>query len=1204
MNRSAFENEGNTCFPTFLTPSPKDTEEQLENRAQNAPLLRYVDSMRTHGHRAARIDPLDLIHREEVAALNPQRYGLADDSKKYDVNGILWTKPVNAPRGGSVHEWWTLAEITRHLRNVYVGRIAYEYMHSPSKTERLWFSHLLESESLPSSGSKEAPITIPDANTKRRIHELLARSEVLDNFLQLKFPNLKRYGLEGGESMLPALDSLFSSASHGGIQHIILGEPVNPQSIPYSPPPQLTGMPHRGRLNLLTDLLKLPAVALFSKIKGGSEIPEDLGAEGDVLSHLVASPVLDYGAPNPVKVSLLPNPSHLEAVNPIALGKTRAKQYALLKTSPADCELGDRVMCVQLHGDASFAGQGVVMEGLGLMGARIGYTTPASGARSSLYCSDVGKMINAPVLHVNGDYPEDVVRAMDIAFRYRKHFRKPLMYEKISARQSVPRMYEEKLKSEEILDDHAIASIRTAYKSHLESELARVPSYEPDASVLLRDQWAGMVWPNSNSNDNSREAVPVFDPETGVREQTLREVGRASVCVPEGFVVHPKLERHVKNRMRSLESGVGIDWATAEALAFGTLMLEGCDVRISGQDVGRGTFSQRHAMLVDQRTEGVCVPLNEALGTEAKLELANSSLSEMAVLGFEYGASWERPNLLPIWEAQFGDFFNGAQVIIDTYVVSAEAKWLKQSGIVMLLPHGLDGAGPEHSSCRIERMLQLSDDPYVPTPDGKPTNVNVHMVYPTTPAQYFHLLRRQIKRNFRKPLIVAGPKALLRLSAASSSLSDMSEGTCFQSVLDDPLIADPTQVKRIVLLSGKIYYDLVKHRETRNLADTVAFVRLEELSPFPFKQLADTLRRYTQGRAGDVEIVYLQEEPRNQGPYTHVMSRIHAVFEAIGYKGVLGYRGRKESALPAPGIGRLYGVQQKAVVEAAFEGFSESPTAVGSELGRVASQLGTATAQKRLLVLTLFCPSTKRNISLEISANPGLQVAAESGSTTGTELAQQAWSVKSLALQNELNSEEEGILWKYAHNLNCAPVTGMDFVERPTLLLGLDDGPHLPLPMLKIEVVIFWSFSAQKKKDSTILSFLPENLNFHQRMLKKDSIKLLSLPENLNFLHRTSINVDLQLLLPGNTTVMAFGGKVVNQISEKIIDGTFEEFPEKKLKLSYSQASNLEIFIKQAVKGQINKLTEDEQLGGAPVSLQGTSATTEYPTPIPTPSLN
>ncbi|KAJ7784423.1 thiamine diphosphate-binding protein [Mycena metata] len=865
----------------------------LPRRAENAALLRYVDSVRTHGHRAARIDPLDLIHREEVAALDPRRYGLLDDQKKYNVNGIVWTKPVETSQREDSEDWWTLGQVTQNLRTIYTGPIAYEYMHSPSKTERLWFSHTLESNQI---ASVAKGLSVP---LKERIHGLLARSEVLDNFLQLKFPNLKRYGLEGGESMLPALDSLFSAAAKAGVSTVVLG------------------MPHRGRLNLLTDLLQYSPTALFHKIKGGAEIPEDLGAEGDVLSHLVASPTLEYnGASGPIQVSLLPNPSHLEAVNPVALGKTRAKQYSLLKTSPEDCDLGDKAMCVQLHGDASFAGQGVVMESLGLSNlphytsggsvhivVDIGYTTPATGARSSLYCSDVGKMINTPILHVNGDHPEDVVRAMDVAFQYRNYFRKdiivdllvyrrchneldlpnltsPLMYEKISARRSVPQIYEEKLVKEEVLDANKIASIRAAYKSELEAQLSRVPSYVPSASMLEK-QWKGMVWPASSAADGN--------PETGVDQAELKDVGRASVKIPDGFEIHPKLQRHVKNRLASIESGTGLDWATAESLAFGSLMREGFDVRISGQDVGRGTFSQRHAMLVNQKNEAVVVPLNDALGADGKLELANSSLSEMAVLGFEYGASWERPNLLPIWEAQFGDFFNGAQVIIDTYISSAETKWLKQSGIVLLLPHGLDGAGPEHSSSRLERMLQ-----------------------------YFHLLRRQMKRNFRKPLIVAGPKALLRLAAASSSLRDLEPGTAFRPVLRDPAetVNAPT-AKRVVLMAGKIYYDLLKERQARSLDQDVAFIRLEELAPFPFRELREVLGEYTRVE----EVVWLQEEPKNQGAWTHVAPRIETILQELGIGGVV-YKGRKESALPAPGIGKIYSAQQKAVIEFAFEGLA------------------------------------------------------------------------------------------------------------------------------------------------------------------------------------------------------------------------------------------------------------------------------------------
>ncbi|KAF8997053.1 dehydrogenase E1 and transketolase domain-containing protein 1 [Cyathus striatus] len=876
---------------------PDYTQEQLTNRAQNAPLLRYVDSMRTHGHRAARIDPLDLIHREEVAALDPARYGLQEG--EYDVDGIVWTRRVGE---GDGEERWSLEEIVRHLRGVYVGRIGYEYMHSPSKTERLWFSHLLESQALPRA--EDTPLTIIDEQRKRRIHGLLARSEVFDLFLQAKFPNLKRYGLEGGESMLPALDALFASAAQAGVQNIILA------------------MPHRGRLNLLTDpqLLSYRPAALFHKIRGGSEIPEGLGAEGDVLSHL-------------------------EAAGPVALGKTRAKQYSLLRTSPADCSLGDRVMCVQLHGDASFTGQGVVMESLGLSGlphftsggsvhlvVDIGYTTPASGARSSQYCSDVGKMINAPVLHVNGDYPEDVARAMDIAFRYRNYFRKdiivdllvyrwltaydrhneldipgitsPLMYEKIAARRSVPQLYEERLISEGVLTQADITSIRSAYRDHLESELTETPSYQP-APFTSTGQWSEIVWPASEEANHN--------PITGVQGETLKDIGKASVTVPDGFEIHPKLHRHVKNRLASLESGTGIDWATAEALAFGSLMVDGVDVRISGQDVGRGTFSHRHAMFVNQKTEGVFIPLNDELNEDGKLELANSSLSEMAVLGFEYGASWERPNLLPIWEAQFGDFFNGAQVIIDTFIASSETKWLKQSGIVLMLPHGLDGAGPEHSSSRVERMLQLTNDRYLTT--DEPVNINMHVVFPTTPAQYFHVLRRQIMRNYRKPLIIAGPKGLLRLPAASSSLVDMAPLTSFQPILSDP-VANPTTVKRVVLVSGKIYYELVKARQEHELNDDVAFIRIEELAPFPFDELKKELKRYR----GSKECFWLQEEPRNQGAYTHVLPRIESVLKALGFRGGVVYKGRKESAVPAPGIGKMYKEQQQALIDSAFEG--------------------------------------------------------------------------------------------------------------------------------------------------------------------------------------------------------------------------------------------------------------------------------------------
>ncbi|KZS96382.1 dehydrogenase E1 and transketolase domain-containing protein 1 [Sistotremastrum niveocremeum HHB9708] len=892
---------------------PDYTPEQLANRSVNAPLQRYVDSLRMHGHRAASIDPLDLLQREEVAALNPDRYGL-DKTATYCIDGIIWT-------GSKEPEWWPLDKITRHLRETYVGRIAYEYMHSPSKTERLWFSHLLESTKEGEAGGS----TMSEEDSKRRIWELLARSEVLDQFLQLKFPNLKRYGLEGGESMIPALDALFSAASFAGIEHVILA------------------MPHRGRLNLLLDLLRFSPTALFHKVKGGSEIPEELDVSGDVVSHLFTSNSIAYpGANNPIKVTLLPNPSHLEAVNPVAMGKTRAKQFSLLESSDADCTLGDKVMCVQLHGDASFTGQGVVMESLGLSNlphytsggsvhivVNIGYTTPASSARSSLYCSDIGKMIHAPVLHVNGDHPEDVQRAIRVAFKYRNHFRKdviidllvyrrwghneldepgftqPQMYSKIRARKSIPSLYEEKLLEQKVVTTDEIFKFRKEYKDVLEGHLAKTDDYLPKAE-MLQDRWSSMVWPASKEADHA--------PDTGVDVEVLRGVGKASVHVPADFDLHPRLQRHIKSRVQSLDSGSGIGWGTAEALAFGSLMKEGYSVRISGQDVGRGTFSHRHAMLVDQTTEGIFVPLNEASDSEGKLELANSSLSEMAVLGFEYGFSWESPNFLPIWEAQFGDFFNGSQVIIDTFISSAETKWLKQSGITVLLPHGLDGAGPEHSSMRIERFLQLTDDDF----SGATKNVNMHIVNPTTAGQYFHLLRRQMKRNYRKPLIVAAPKSLLRAAVASSTLKDLAPGTKFEPILDD--LSGPRNVKTVVLCSGKIYYDLRREREARELDRDVALIRVEELSPFPFEELWSTLKEYVNRSSQEPQFVWVQEEARNQGPWTHVRERMNNVLREIQVGSPIQYWGRRVSAVPAVGVGRKYKDEQREVVEGAFAG--------------------------------------------------------------------------------------------------------------------------------------------------------------------------------------------------------------------------------------------------------------------------------------------
>ncbi|KAI9173184.1 hypothetical protein H9P43_007315 [Blastocladiella emersonii ATCC 22665] len=894
---------------------PDYTPEELANRQANANLLRLVQAYRVHGHRAATLDPLGLNDpAQNISELDPARYGL-DAAASYNLTGILHvgqTSDATLSR-----ERASLATIVKHLRNTYANKIAYEFSHIADASERRWFAHMVESY-------EKKPLS---ADQKRRMHALLAKSEVFDLFMTKKFPQVKRYGLEGAEAMMVAVDTLFSTANAAGIVDLVLC------------------MPHRGRLNLLTDLLQYNPTGVFAKIKGVPEYPahEADVCTGDVLSHIAQSVDLEYAAgQRKLHVSLLHNPSHLEAINPVAMGKTRARQMESAATGAegSDCYLGDRVMCVQMHGDAAFAGQGVVMETLGLsnlphytcggsvhviVNNQVGYTTPATNARSSTYASDVGKMINAPVIHVNGDHPEEVAAATALAVEYRNKFHKdvildliafrrwghneldepgftqPKMYKVIRARESVPKGYEKKLIAEGVLDAASAESLRDAWYKKLDADLDAVPKYEAPATHL-QGKWAGLVSPKA----------AVVSPPTGVAVDSLKEVGLASVATPAGFEVHPRLKKfHVEARAQRLQQDKPVDWATAEALAFGSLLKDGFGIRISGQDVGRGTFSQRHCMLVDQNTENVYTPLNAMNApNQGKLEIANSSLSEFAVLGFEFGISWESPKTLPIWEAQFGDFFNGAQIIIDTFINSSEAKWLRQSGLTMLLPHGWDGTGPEHSTCRVERFLQLCADPSnVHTPE-MPRNPNMHVVFPTTPAQYFHVLRRQMVRDFRKPLIVVGPKTLLRLPAAVSPLTEMGPGTKFLPVLADPAIANPATAERLVIVSGKFYYELAKERDAKGLTDKVALVRLEELCPFPVPELKAELAKFTHVK----QIVYAQEEPENQGAYSYVAPRLAQMTDGK----LVQYVGRVASAAPATGVGAIHRKEQAAVIAKAL----------------------------------------------------------------------------------------------------------------------------------------------------------------------------------------------------------------------------------------------------------------------------------------------
>ena len=797
----SFQDCISSCFPNLIYLSCLDSPEELRNRAENANLVLLVEAFQRDGHLLADLDPLQLTERpDEILSLLPERYGLTDFNKEYNLTGIV---DMVDPEDNSIVTRATLETIVKHLHDTYCGKIAFEFSHCPDPIVRQWFAQKASTwQSLTSVPAYE--------EHQRRILQVLVRSEVFDQFMQKRFTQVKRYGLEGAESMMVALDRIFAQSTQQRIRDIVLC------------------MPHRGRLNLLTDLMQYPAAQLFYKIKGNSEIPQGVPGTGDVLSHIASSSMIKYGD-GEIHVSMLHNPSHLEAVNPVAMGKARAKQTDYIHSGQhaEDCKLGDQVMCIQLHGDAAFTGQGVVMESLGLsnlshfssggsihviVNNQLGYTTPASNAHSSIYTSDVGKMINAPVLHVNGDYPEYVARAAEIALEYRQKFRKdiildlityrrwghneldepgftqPIMYEKIRSRKSVPQLYQEKLISSGVVSESDIDALRSDYFSKLDEQIKLAETYFPP-NEGLENKWKGFEIPQTT--------LTTLD--TGISKERLVETGLVSVQHPSNMVIHSRLQRyHIQAREKRIKENKPVDWATAEAMAFGTLLQDGYNVRISGQDVGRGTFSQRHAMLVCQKTEQTYVPLNAVSPIKAghqvgKFEVVNSSLSEFAVLGFEYGMSLENPKLLPIWEAQFGDFFNTAQVIIDTFISSGEAKWLRESGLVMLLPHGYDGTGPEHSSCRMERFLQLSDDPFhVDNVDSR-VNVNMHIVNPTTPAQYFHVLRRQMLREFRKPLIVVGPKTLLRLPNAVSSLDEMAEGTGWQPVLTDSSIQDASK---------------------------------------------------------------------------------------------------------------------------------------------------------------------------------------------------------------------------------------------------------------------------------------------------------------------------------------------------------------------------------------------------------------------------
>ncbi len=862
--------------------------------------LMLIRAYRARGHFYAKLDPLGLEPPKNEEELDPQSYGFteADLDRPIFLDKVLGL------------EFGTVREIVAILRRTYCQTLGVEFLHISSGAQKSWIQESIEGPDKEISFTREG---------KRAILNKLVEAEGFEKFCDLKFTGTKRFGLDGGEAMIPALEQIIKRGGALGVREIVIG------------------MPHRGRLNVLAQVLAKPHRAIFHEFKGGSSTPNEIEGSGDVKYHLGASSDREFDS-NKVHLSLTANPSHLEIVDPVVLGKVRAKQ------DQHHCTAEDRtcVMPLLIHGDASFAGQGVVAECFGLSGLRghrtggsvhfivnnqIGFTTDPRYSRSSPYPSDVAKMIEAPIFHVNGDDPEAVVFAAKVAtefrqkfqkpvvvdmFCYRRHghnegdepsFTQPLMYKAIAAHPTTLEIYSQKLVAEGVVTAGEVETMKADWRRHLDAELEAAQSYRANKADWLDGRWAGVK--RAADSDDPRRG------HTGVEIATLKEIGRKITTLPSGFHLHRTLNRFFDNRRKAIESGAGIDWATAEALAFCSLLLEGHPVRLSGQDSERGTFSQRHSVLVDQEDQNRYTPFNNLREGQARYEVINSMLSEEAVLGFEYGYSLAEPNALTLWEAQFGDFANGAQVVFDQFISSGERKWLRMSGLVCLLPHGYEGQGPEHSSARLERYLQMCAED------------NMQVANCTTPANYFHILRRQLNREFRKPLILMTPKSLLRHRRAVSRLDEMGPNTTFhrllwddaQSVPDEKIkLVGDDRIRRVVVCSGKVYYDLYEEREKRGI-DDIYLLRIEQLYPFPTKALMTELSRFK-----GAEVVWCQEEPRNMGAWVFVDIFLEWVLNQIGAKARRArYAGRPASASTAVGLMSQHLAQLKQFLDEALD---------------------------------------------------------------------------------------------------------------------------------------------------------------------------------------------------------------------------------------------------------------------------------------------
>ena len=868
--------------------SRKNYEKEKEQSVKAIALIR---AYRIRGHLIADLDPLSMMERQYLHELHPSNHGFKKEeyNKKIYINGFL------------DREYATLHEILSFLRKTYCSTIGVEYMQISDPEEKKWFRERME--------KKENQLKFTNTGKKFILNKLI-QAEGFEKFLAVKFVGTKRFGLDGAESLIPALEQIIKKGGQLGVKEVKIG------------------MPHRGRLNVLANLLQKSYKRIFNEFSGeyGSSIAE---SAGDVKYHLGASSNREFDG-NLVHISLTDNPSHLEAVDPVVLGQTRAKQFFHKDIKR------QKVVPILIHGDAAFAAQGVVAECFAMSGVRghstggtihiivnnqIGFTTNPRFARSSPYPSDIAKMVEAPILHCNGDDPESVVHCARIAIEFRQKFNRdvvidmicyrrwghnegdepsftqPLMYKKIRQHPTTLTVYGQKLIKEGIITTEQFNKNKKDFKNLLDEQLKTAKEYKPKL------EWFEGVW-SRYKPEKGKDKRGV----TGVTVEAIKKIGKKITHIPENFNAHPTIKKIFENKKKMFDSGKGFDWSTAEQLAFATLLEEGYPVRLSGQDSGRGTFSQRHSVLRDQKNNNYYTPLNNISKKQKRFEVIDSLLSEFAVLGFEHGYALVEPTTLVIWEAQFGDFANGAQVIIDQFISSGERKWSRASGLVMLLPHGYEGMGPEHSSARLERFLQLC------------AKENLQVINATTPANYFHALRRQIHRGFRKPLIIMTPKSLLRNKRCVSNIEDFTKKNSFHRVLLDHAelkeyklieLKKDKKIKKVVLCSGKIYFDLLESRE-KIKNDEVFFIRIEQMYPFPVKTLAQELKRFRK----NTKFYWCQEEPQNMGAWNTVKNYIEWTLKHINAENKkIKYIGREPAASPATGYLKKHLAQQKEIIE-------------------------------------------------------------------------------------------------------------------------------------------------------------------------------------------------------------------------------------------------------------------------------------------------